>query len=95
MHISRQVLRKNFRYTMEVDTILKYWLLNNLENPFANAENRKLLANKTNLSEMQVSNWFRNARRTKWFKKIIDIHRISNDSTDIYQHQKKKILNLE
>ena len=80
---------------MEVDTILKFWLIQHLEVPFANADDRKLLAEQTNLSELQVSNWFRNARRKKWFKNLLEMHSKGGDSSDDYKKHRRKILNLK
>ena len=44
------------------------WISNNVENPYPNREEKNLLALKTGLNPLQVSNWFSNWRKRKWEK---------------------------
>ncbi|ESN90177.1 hypothetical protein HELRODRAFT_148447, partial [Helobdella robusta] len=43
--------------------VLKTWLFKHLLHPYPTEEEKKSLADHTNLSALQVNNWFINARR--------------------------------
>lgn len=64
------------RGTVEV---LNGWLLEHLNNPYPNVQEKKLLLELTGLTKVQLSNWFINVRRRKVF----------NENYDSYLNQKK------
>ena len=65
----------------EQQFFLKHWLLNNRSHPYASKEIRKWLADNTNLSEIQITNWLLNSRKTKWFKDARDMY--SKERTEL------------
>ncbi|KAL6930621.1 uncharacterized protein HGUI_01480 [Hanseniaspora guilliermondii] len=56
-----------------VTNILNEWLSNHLDNPYPTALEKKELIAKTNLSSVQLSNWFINVRRRKLFAQYYDL----------------------
>ena len=46
-----------------VTFILKNWIFKHLNNPYPTETQKRILANSTGLTIVQVSNWFINARR--------------------------------
>lgn len=59
--------------------VLNGWLLEHLNNPYPNVQEKKLLLELTGLTKVQLSNWFINVRRRKVF----------NENYDSYLNQKK------
>lgn len=58
------------RHPIEKTKILKEWLIENIESPYANLEFRRELANRTGLCVEQVSTWLNNSRKKKWFREL-------------------------
>eukprot|EP00117_Sycon_ciliatum_P009071 scpid52492/ scgid11509/ Homeobox protein unc-62; Uncoordinated protein 62 len=57
--------KKNKRCMFQKDVVktLKHWLSQNFENPYPTEDEKKQLASHTGLTQLQVNNWFINARR--------------------------------
>ncbi|ODV74157.1 homeobox domain-containing protein CYBJADRAFT_118113, partial [Cyberlindnera jadinii NRRL Y-1542] len=51
----------------ETIEILNDWIVNNLDNPYPNHTQKRMLLEKTGLSNVQLSNWFINKRRRRLF----------------------------
>lgn len=83
-----------------VTNILNEWLSNHLDNPYPTASEKKELIEKTNLSSVQLSNWFINVRRRKLFSQYYDlkdkpISRRSSIAKPKNSEDKDKLLELE
>lgn len=51
------------RFSRDAVRVLRAWLTNHSQHPFASEEEKELLHRQTGLSKMQISNWLANARR--------------------------------
>ncbi|GMM42709.1 Cup9 protein [Hanseniaspora uvarum] len=83
-----------------VTNILNEWLSDHLDNPYPTASEKKELIEKTNLSSVQLSNWFINVRRRKLFSQYYDlkdkpISRSSSITKQRNTEDKDKQLELE
>ncbi|XP_052027508.1 homeobox protein TGIF2LX [Apodemus sylvaticus] len=59
----RQKLRKGYLLPSESVKILRDWLYKHQLNAYPTEGDKQMLSKKTNLSYLQISNWFTNARR--------------------------------
>lgn len=55
--------KKRGSFSKSATTIMRNWLYANLSHPYPSEEQKKVLAGQTNLTILQVNNWFINARR--------------------------------
>lgn len=80
-----------------VTNILNEWLSNHLDNPYPTAVEKKELIAKTNLSSVQLSNWFINVRRRKLFAQYYDLKDkpIAQKDSVLKSAEDKKQLELE
>jgi hypothetical protein len=58
-----------YRYSDRNKAILRKWMLDNIEDPYADKKIKIELAELTGLTTQQVGIWMTNARKTKWFRK--------------------------
>ena len=56
---------------MESKRILKNWILMNVDNPYATLKVKFDLAKETSLTCVQVENWLKYTRKTRWFRKLL------------------------
>ncbi|XP_059106795.1 homeobox protein TGIF2LX [Peromyscus eremicus] len=61
--LDSQRLRKGYLLPSASVKILRDWLHKHRFNAYPNEEEKQMLSKKTNLSYLQISNWFTNARR--------------------------------
>jgi len=54
---------KRSNYSKKVITILKGWLMENLNDPYPSESEKNMLMEYTGLNTIQINNWFINARR--------------------------------
>ncbi|EDV25759.1 uncharacterized protein TRIADDRAFT_9468, partial [Trichoplax adhaerens] len=47
----------------QATTVMKTWLFQHLMHPYPTEDEKRAIATQTNLSILQVNNWFINARR--------------------------------
>lgn len=62
--------KKRTNLPRETIEILNDWILNNMDNPYPSHSQKRLLLEKTGLSNVQLSNWFINKRRRRIFSKL-------------------------
>lgn len=62
--------KKRTNLPRETIEILNDWILNNMDNPYPNHSQKRLLLERTGLSNVQLSNWFINKRRRRIFSKL-------------------------
>ena len=55
--------KKRGSFSKSATTIMRNWLYANLSHPYPSEEQKKVLSSQTNLTILQVNNWFINARR--------------------------------
>jgi len=48
--------------------VLKEWMIANISKPFPNKIVKQELAASSNLTHLQLENWLKHARRSKWFE---------------------------
>ena len=73
-NISKRIRKKGNTFPKEAISILKKWLMENLDNPYPCEQSKQELASETGLNKFQISNWFINARR-RYIKNL----RLKND----------------
>lgn len=71
---------------------MKRWLIAHLDNPYVDLITRRILAEKLEITELQVSGWFHNARQRKWFKDIYSKHKLFSATSVDFLKIKKKII---
>ncbi|CAN0334336.1 unnamed protein product, partial [Hapterophycus canaliculatus] len=54
------------RYDEETTSILTEWFLSHKRWPYPAAKEKNALAEMTNLTTLQISNWFTNKRKRHW-----------------------------
>lgn len=62
--------KKRTNLPRETIEILNDWIVNNLDNPYPNHTQKRMLLEKTGLSNVQLSNWFINKRRRRLFSNL-------------------------
>jgi hypothetical protein len=62
--------KKRTNLPRETIDILNEWIVNNLDNPYPNHTQKRMLLEKTGLSNVQLSNWFINKRRRRLFSNL-------------------------
>lgn len=62
--------RKRTNLPKETIEILNDWIMQNMDNPYPNHIQKKILLAKTGLSNIQLSNWFINKRRRRIFSNL-------------------------
>ncbi len=62
--------KKRTNLPRETIEILNEWILNNMDNPYPNHTQKRLLLEQTGLSNVQLSNWFINKRRRRLFSNL-------------------------
>ncbi|KAH3680323.1 hypothetical protein WICMUC_000390 [Wickerhamomyces mucosus] len=68
--ISSNSNKKRTNLPRETIKILNDWVLRNLDNPYPNHSQKRLLLERTGLSNVQLSNWFINKRRRRIFSNL-------------------------
>lgn len=62
--------KKRTNLPRETIEVLNDWIVNNLDNPYPNHTQKRLLLERTGLSNVQLSNWFINKRRRRLFSNL-------------------------
>lgn len=62
--------KKRTNLPRETIEILNEWILNNMDNPYPNHTQKRILLEQTGLSNVQLSNWFINKRRRRLFSNL-------------------------
>jgi hypothetical protein len=82
--------RKKHFLNQEAVAILKAWFYDNLDHPYPTADQKEQLSKQTNLSYLQVSNWFTNARKRVWAPGI-RIALAANSGTETEKVEEKPV----
>ncbi|CAF0855115.1 unnamed protein product [Didymodactylos carnosus] len=61
--LTKRRQKKRGIFPKSATNIMRAWLFQHLSHPYPSEEQKKLLATETNLTNLQVNNWFINARR--------------------------------
>ncbi|KTB00736.1 Mating-type-like protein ALPHA2, silenced copy at MTL3, partial [Nakaseomyces glabratus] len=71
---------RGHRFTRENVQILETWYRNHIDNPYLDHNSQQYLAQKTNLSKIQIKNWVANRRRKQKsiYISLFDIHNIES-----------------
>lgn len=62
--------KKRTNLPRETIKILNEWILRNMDNPYPNHSQKRILLDRTGLSNVQLSNWFINKRRRRIFSNL-------------------------
>ncbi|KAH3684414.1 hypothetical protein WICPIJ_004600 [Wickerhamomyces pijperi] len=62
--------KKRTNLPRETIKILNEWILRNIDNPYPNHSQKRILLDRTGLSNVQLSNWFINKRRRRIFSNL-------------------------
>ncbi len=59
---------KNVIFQIGDKKVLKEWMIANISKPFPSKIVKQELAASSNLTHLQLENWLKHARRSKWFE---------------------------
>ena len=87
--VSKRV--RNGKLSSCTTNTLDEWLLSHIDNPYPNGKEKRDLCAKTNLTIVQLNNWFSNARRRRLKGQSYNRPTTTHKSTSNRRRKRKKI----